>query len=268
MASHPPQPGERRRLPQDRRHPAAGRALHRHDHEHARDGQPAARDLRPGRQPDQRRQPHQPRRLRRGREVRHRPVPARRPPQPGRGHPRRGRAGLRAVVLHRLLPPGPHRHGFHGPGQARRDQAPLRPQRAWRPSRSTSSTTAPRPRARPARRSSRARSPRWTRCARRTPRRCWPACGTANATCSARARRQPGTDTTTRRDETRERRPHHPRHPRHRPPEERGGRAEGLHRVRLQHQDAHRPARRGRPGARPAAWCSSSSSATRARPAP
>ena len=39
--------GERRRLPQDRRHPAARRAVHGHDPEHARDGQPAPRDVRP-----------------------------------------------------------------------------------------------------------------------------------------------------------------------------------------------------------------------------
>ena len=43
MASHPPQPVERHRLPQDRRHPAAGRAVHRHDPEHARDRPTCAR---------------------------------------------------------------------------------------------------------------------------------------------------------------------------------------------------------------------------------
>ena len=142
IASEPAAPGERHRLPQDRRHPAPGRAVHRHDHEHPRDGQHPPRDLRPRRQPDLRRQPHQSRRLRGGREVRRGAVPARRPPQPRRGHPRRRGARLRAVVLHRLLPPRPHRHGLHGPGQARRDQAPLRPQRAGDLPRVPASTTA------------------------------------------------------------------------------------------------------------------------------
>ena len=54
------------------------------------------RDVRPGHQPDQRRQPHQPRRLRGERGVRRGAVPARRPPLPRRGHPRHRRARLRA----------------------------------------------------------------------------------------------------------------------------------------------------------------------------
>ena len=66
IASHPPQSGVRHRLPQARGHPAPGRAVHRHHHVHPRDGRDAPRDLRPGRVPDLRRQPHQPGRLRRG----------------------------------------------------------------------------------------------------------------------------------------------------------------------------------------------------------
>ena len=92
--------------------------------------EPAPRDLRPGRLADLRRQPHQPRRLRRGRALRRGAVPARRPPLARRGHPRRRGAGLHPVVLHRLLPPRAHRHGLHGPRQAGRHQAPLRPERA------------------------------------------------------------------------------------------------------------------------------------------
>ena len=185
MAERAAAPGERRRLPQDRRHPAPGGALHRHDHEHARDRQPAARDLRPRRQPDLRRQPHQPRRLRGGREVRRGAVPARRPPRPGRGHPRRRRARLRALVLHRLLPARPHRHGLHGPRQARRHQAPLRPQRAGDlpgvPPR-LRHRRDPRDRRR-AHRAARARDGR--RAPRPHRRRCSTRCAPASATCSA-----------------------------------------------------------------------------------
>ncbi len=57
-------------------------------------------------------------------------VPTGRPPLAGRGGARRGVAGLHAVLLHGLLPAGPHRRRFHGHGEARLDQAPLRPQRA------------------------------------------------------------------------------------------------------------------------------------------
>ena len=92
MASHPPQPVsdvDFRKIVAILR---LAVPVHRHDHEHARDRQHPPRDLRPGRLPDQRRQPHQPRRLRRGRGVRRGPVPARRPPLAGRGHPRRRRA--------------------------------------------------------------------------------------------------------------------------------------------------------------------------------
>ena len=62
--------------------------------------------------------------------TRTQPVLARRPPPARRGHPRRRRTRLHPVVLHGLLPPRPHGRRLHGPGQARRDQGPLRPERA------------------------------------------------------------------------------------------------------------------------------------------
>ena len=49
MASHPPQRRVRRGLPEDRGHPSPRRPLHGHHHVHARDGQDAPGDLRPGR---------------------------------------------------------------------------------------------------------------------------------------------------------------------------------------------------------------------------
>ena len=164
---------------------------------------------------------------------------------------------------------GPHRHGLHGPRQAGRHQAPLRPQRAEHvrgvPARL-------RQRGDPRRRRGahrRARSRRWTRCAAPTPRRCSRRCAPAIATCSAERAAAPHQDPSPPHEGNhRERRrtsssastsPTGSRTPVRRP--------EGLHRVRLQHQDAHRPARRQtRTCARRAASCSSSSSARRPRP--
>ncbi len=162
MASSPAAARLGHRLPQDRRHPAPDGALHRHDHEHPRDAQHPPRDVRHGRLPDQRRQPHQPGRLRRGRAVRRGAVPARRPPLAGRGHPRRGGARLHPVVLHGVLSSRPHRHGLHGPGQAGRDQAPLRPQRAVDLRGVPAGLRHRRDAARGRGAHHRARSPRWT----------------------------------------------------------------------------------------------------------
>ena len=130
MASHPPQPVsdvDFRKLVAILRLavPYTGMILSTRETANLRQ-----RDVRPGHQPDQRRQPDQPRRLRGERGVRRGAVPARRPPLPRRGHPRHLRARLRPQLLHGLLPPGPHGHGLHGPRQAGRHQAPLRPQRA------------------------------------------------------------------------------------------------------------------------------------------
>ena len=47
----------------------------------------------------------------------------------GRGHPGHRPLRLRSFFLHRLLPPGPHRRRFHGPGQAGTDQVVLPAQR-------------------------------------------------------------------------------------------------------------------------------------------
>ena len=154
-----------------------------------------------------------------------RAVPARRPPLARRGHPRRGRAGLRALVLHGLLPAGPHRHGLHGPGQARRHQAPLRPQRAVHLPRVPDRLRLATRRARAgealiARKVAEMDDVRQAAHARR----CWPRCATASATCSADDSIAAATTPADTRGGPRERRPHHPRHPRHRPAQERGRR--------------------------------------------
>ena len=70
-------------------------------------------------------------------------VPAGRPPVAGRSHARRGRTGLRPLVLHGLLPPGPHRPRLHGPGQARRDHGTTASRTRYPALRSTCSTSPP-----------------------------------------------------------------------------------------------------------------------------
>ena len=174
------------------------------------------------------------------------PVPARRPPLARRGRPRRRRA---RATCRRSAPPAtasaaPARTSWTSPSPAR-SSITATPTRC-RPSRSTCSTTARERHARVGEKLieqrvremddvRRAHTPEDAgQGARRRARRALLSTGRARR-ANDQWRRQ-----------GRERRPHHPRHPHQRPAQERGGRAEGLHRVRLQHQDAHRPARRRR----------------------
>ena len=119
------------RLQKNCRHSAPCRALHRHYHVHPRKRRYAPRDVSTGCVADFGRQPLQSRRLRgTGRRPRRGAVPTRRPPLAGRSRARCRFARLHAFVLHGLLPPGPHRRGFHGFGQAGLDQGTLQPERA------------------------------------------------------------------------------------------------------------------------------------------
>ena len=114
------------------RHPAAGGALHRADPHRPRAGRPAPRGAGLRRLADRRRQPHRAGRLHRGRRRPGdgaRAVPARRHPPAGRGDARTAGRRLHPQLLHRLLPPGPHRRALHGVRHPRLHPALLHAQR-------------------------------------------------------------------------------------------------------------------------------------------
>ena len=81
--------------------------------------------------------------------------------------------GYVPVVLHRLLPARPHRHGLHGPRQARATSSTTATPTRWHVRGVPARLRQRRDRARSARRSStRKRRARWTPCAAPTRRRC------------------------------------------------------------------------------------------------